>query len=98
MIEADVAALLAEFAAGGESFREGFSGDEASREAVLHAAARDGIGNAALGGEPKDKVADEHERSKEMTPEHKGAVDGGQIGGRFVHERRVYLPQGDRGH
>src|SRR4029077_500165 len=63
VIEAHVAALLAEFAAGGESLRESFAGDEASREAELHAAARDGIGDAALGGKPKDKVADQHERS-----------------------------------
>src|SRR5260370_4549664 len=81
MIEADVAALLAQFAAGGEGFRESFPGDEASREAELHAAARNGIGDAALGGKPKDKVADEHEYSWETTTEHKVARGGRQMGG-----------------
>src|SRR5712671_4400094 len=56
MIEAYVAALVAEFAAGGE----GFTGHEASSEAVLHAASGDGVGNAALGRKPKNKIADQH--------------------------------------
>src|SRR5882724_2507828 len=59
MIEAYIAALVAELAAGGESFGESFTGDEAAREAVLHTAARDGVGDAALGRKPKDKVADQ---------------------------------------
>src|ERR1700719_4778820 len=79
MIEANIAALLAEFAAGGESFRESFAGDEASRKAELHAAASDGVGDAALGGEPKDKVADQHACSWDTRPEHKVAVCGRQI-------------------
>src|SRR5260370_41835682 len=80
MIEADVATLLAQFAAGGEGFRESFPSDEAAREAELHTAARDGVGDAALGGEPKDKVADEHEYSWETTPEHKVGRGGRQMG------------------
>src|SRR4029077_11505813 len=63
VIEAYVAALLAGLEAGGESFGESFPGDEAPREAELHAAPRDGIGDAALGGQPKNKVANQHERS-----------------------------------
>src|SRR5882762_3925465 len=63
MIEADVASLVAEFAAGGEGFCERFTGHEASSEAVLHTAAGDGVGDAALGRKPKDKVADQHWRS-----------------------------------
>src|SRR5258708_1427889 len=60
MIEADAAALVAEFAASGEGFCERFTGDEAAREAVLHAAAGDGVGDAALGRKPKNKIADQH--------------------------------------
>src|SRR6266481_4201600 len=52
MIEADAAALVAEFAAGGEGFGERFTGDEAAREAMLH--------NAALGRKPKNKIANQH--------------------------------------
>jgi hypothetical protein len=48
---------------------------------VLHAAAGDGVGDAALGGEPKDKIADEHERSWDPRPEHKVAANGRQIDG-----------------
>src|SRR5207249_4600773 len=48
MIEAYVAALVAEFAAGAEGFGESLASDEAAREAVLHTAARDGVGDAAL--------------------------------------------------
>src|SRR5260370_27130394 len=53
MIEAYIAALVAEFAAGGERFGERFTGDEAAREAMLHAAPGDGVGDAALGRKPK---------------------------------------------
>src|SRR5882724_6646313 len=60
MIEAHAAALVAEFAAGGERFGERFTGDEAAREAMLHAAAGDGVGNAALGRKPKNKIANQH--------------------------------------
>src|SRR5712675_598787 len=60
MIEAYIAALVAEFAAGGEGFGKRFTGDEAARKAMLHAAAGDGVGNAALGRKPKNKVADQH--------------------------------------
>src|ERR1700738_4553171 len=80
VIEAYAAALLTKFAAGGQSFGESFAGDEAAREAVLHAAARNGIGDAALGGEPKDKIADQHERSWNPRPEHKVGANGRQIG------------------
>ncbi len=61
MIEANGAALLAEFLAGGDGFRERFTSNEAAGEAVLHPATRDGTGDAALGGEPEDKVANQHE-------------------------------------
>src|SRR5882757_1838531 len=60
VIEAYVAALVAEFAAGGEGFGESLASDEAAREAMLHAAARDGVGNAALGRKPKNKIANQH--------------------------------------
>src|SRR5258705_2713947 len=60
MIEAYAAALVAELAAGGEGFCERFTSHEASSEAVLHTAAGDGVGDAALGRKPKDKVADPH--------------------------------------
>src|SRR5258708_14292618 len=56
MIEAYVAALLAELAAGGEGFGESFTGDETARETVFHAAASGGIGDAALPPVPKDKI------------------------------------------
>src|SRR5260370_28670019 len=107
MIEADVATLLAQFAAGGEGFRESFPSDEAAREAELHTAARDGVGDAALGGEPKDKVADEHEYSWETTPEHKvvrggrqmgGAVEGGEAPLGFPRGKGVGGERGGEGH
>src|SRR6266403_737345 len=60
MIEAHAAALVAEFAAGGKRFGERFTGDEAAREAMLHTAARDGVGDAALGRKPKNKIANQH--------------------------------------
>src|SRR5258707_10503160 len=60
MIEAYVAALLAEFAAGGEGFGESLASHEAAREAVLHAAAGEGVGDAAPGRKPKNKIANQH--------------------------------------
>src|SRR5712675_1561040 len=60
MIETDAAALVAEFAASGEGFGESLASDEAARETVLHAAAGDGVGDAALGRKPKNKIANQH--------------------------------------
>ncbi len=63
MVQADVAALGAEFLAGCERFREGFAGDETAREAVFHAVASDAIGDAAFCGQPEDEIANQHEPS-----------------------------------
>src|ERR1700730_16397382 len=79
VIEAYVATLVAEFAAGSEGFGKRLTGDEAAGEAVLHAAACDGVGDAALGGKPKDKVADQHGCSWGTRPEHKVAGHRRQI-------------------
>src|SRR6267154_3827110 len=60
MIEAYAATLLAKLVTGGKRFGKRFTGDEAAREAVLHTAAGDGVGDAALGRKPKDKIANQH--------------------------------------
>src|SRR6267378_5544317 len=60
MIEAYAATLLAKLVTGGERFGKRLTGDEAAREAMLQAAAGDGVGDAALGRKPKNKIANQH--------------------------------------
>jgi hypothetical protein len=52
---------------------------------VLHAAAGDGVGNAALGGKPKDEIANQHGCSWDTRPEHKVAG----------HRRQIAAMRGD---
>src|SRR5258705_2393888 len=60
MIEAYAATLLAKLVTGGERFCKRFTRAETAREAVLPTAAGDGVGDAALGRKPKNKIANQH--------------------------------------
>src|SRR5882724_12788328 len=60
MIQADVPALAAELVARGQRFAQRLARNESPRKAIFHAAAGDGVGDAALARQPEDEIANEH--------------------------------------
>ena len=57
LIEGYAAARASEFAGDADGYIQRFAGDESPREAIFHTALGDGIGDAFLGGKPKDEIA-----------------------------------------
>ena len=57
LIQADAAAGAAQVGADGNGFRQGLAGHEAPCEAAPHALARDGVGDALLGGQPMNQIS-----------------------------------------
>jgi len=61
-----VPAVGAKVYAGRKSFAQRFACHEPARKAILHPAARDGVGDAALRGKPKNEVADDQGTSQSL--------------------------------